>query len=65
MNDNSDTFTSRFPIGAQVMVKTEAYTWMRGVVIERLPNNRFMVDIGLLRTYNMPLGKLRPFNPRV
>ena len=64
MTNNSDTFTSRFPIGAQVMVKTEAYTWMRGVVVEQLPNNRFMVDIGLLRTYNMPLAKLRVYNPK-
>lgn len=60
MNDISSTFR----YGDQVMVKTEAYTWMRGVVTEVLPNNRFIVDIGLLRTYNFPLSKLRKFSPK-
>lgn len=60
MNNISDNF--RF--GDQVMVKTEAYTWTRGVIVEVLDNNRFMVNIGLLRDYNMPLSKLRRFRPK-
>lgn len=58
-----DTLSPNFPPGTVVSVNTGVRTWTRGVILKRLPNNRFIVGFGYPDEREFPLSKIRLFNP--